>query len=43
MGSEQGSGRGSRSSIDALIRELVDRADEVLGSQARLRVCWTRW
>ena len=29
--------RGPRSSIDALIRELVDRADEALGSQATLR------
>lgn len=38
MGSEQGPGRGPRSSIDAVTRELVvDRADEVLGSQARLR------
>lgn len=37
MGSEQGWAGGPRSPIDALLRELVDRADEVLGAQARLR------
>jgi two-component system, NarL family, sensor histidine kinase DevS len=36
-GSEQGWAGGPRSSIDAVLRELVDRADEVLGAQARLR------
>lgn len=37
MGSEPGWAGGPRSSIDALIHELVDRADEVPGTQARLR------
>ena len=37
MGSEQGWAGGPRSPIDALIRELVDRADEILGAQSRLR------
>jgi len=37
MGSEQGWAGGPRSSTDALLRELVDRADEVLGAQAGLR------
>lgn len=37
MGSEQGWAGGPDSSIDALIGELVDRADEVLGAQVRLR------
>lgn len=37
MNSEQGWTGGPRSPIDALIRELVDRADEILGAQARLR------
>ncbi|MGH4011864.1 MAG: GAF domain-containing protein [Pseudonocardiaceae bacterium] len=37
MGSEQGWAGGPRCSIDELLRELVDRADEVLGAQARLR------
>jgi signal transduction histidine kinase len=37
MSSEQGWAGGSRSSIDALLREPVDRANEVFGAQTRLR------
>jgi signal transduction histidine kinase len=37
MGGEQGWAGGPRTPIDGLIRELVERADEVLGAEIRLR------